>query len=80
MMQLFLQPEKSSLDALIFDLNFFSKLSGLMLNFGKCTIMRIGSFRGTDFRLQCQAATKWCNGSVDVLGINIPDNPKELVR
>lgn len=51
-----------------------------MPNFGKCTVMRIGSLRGTDFGLQCQAPVKWCNGSVDVLGIHIPDNPKDLVK
>ncbi len=51
-----------------------------MPKFGKCTIMRIGSLRETDFGLQCQAPVKWCDGSVDVLGIHIPDNRKELVK
>lgn len=76
----FLHPEKSSLHALIEDLKLFARLSGLEPNFEKCTIMRIGTLRGTDFSLQCPAPVKWSNGAIDVLGIHIPENPKDLVK
>ena len=42
--------------------------------------MRIGPLRGTDFDLQCPATIKWSNGSVYVLGIHTPDNPKDLFK
>lgn len=76
----YLQPKKFSLDALILDFNIFVKLCGLKPNFGKCTIMRIGPLRRTDFKIQCTAPVKWRNGSVDVLGIHIPDNLKDLAK
>ena len=48
-----LSPDSSTLQALIADLDSFSKLSGLKTNDDKCTLLRIASLKATHFALPC---------------------------
>lgn len=72
----FIQPHQNSLEALITELNGFSKISGLKPNFEKCNILRIGALKHTNFMLNCSVPVKWCNGRLDILGIHLPENVK----
>ena len=72
-------PKISSLNALTDDLDIFSTFSGLKPNYEKCTVLRIGSLKGTNFSLKCALPIKWSDGPVDVLGIHIPQNTSEIM-
>lgn len=75
-----LSPYASTLQALETDLDFFSTLSGLKPNYDKCTLLRIGSLKGTHFTLPCSLPIRWTDGPVDVLGIHIPKNMNDLTN
>ena len=75
----FLSPNVDSLKALTNDLDLFSTMSGLNPNYAKCTVLRIGSLKGTPFSIPSPLPLKWSDGPVDVLGIHIPVNFKEIM-
>lgn len=75
-----LSPYPSTLQALMTDLAFFSKLSGLKPNYDKCTLLRIGPLKGTHFTVPCSLPIRWTDGPVDVLGIHIPKNMNDLTN
>lgn len=75
-----LQPQKSCLDALIKDLEDFSILSGLKPNYEKCTFLRIGYLKCSNFQLPCSVPIKWTDGPISVLGVHIPKNIKHLAN
>lgn len=54
----FLQPEKNSLHALIYDSKLVARFSRLKLNFEKCTIMRIGTIRDRDFNFKVPCSSQ----------------------
>lgn len=76
----FIKPTQSTLEGLIRELNTFSKISGLKPNFAKCNILRIGTLKDTNFILNSSVPVKWINGDVNLLGIHLPDNFKEIVK
>lgn len=76
----FIKPTQSTLEGLIRELNTFSKISGLKPNFAKCNILSIGTLKDTNFILNSSVPVKWINGDVNLLGIHLPDNFKEIVK
>ncbi len=69
-----LKPNYSCLKTLIELLEFFSMYSGLILNYEKCKILRIGRLKGTNDKIPCKLPIIWTNGPVNVLSIVIPEN------
>lgn len=48
-----IQPNITTFIALVDELNDFSNISGLKPNYEKCTVLRIGSLRGSNFEFCC---------------------------
>jgi len=74
-----LVPKLGTLYALVKDIEVFSTLSGLVPNFDKCMIVRIGSLRDTNFFIPCLLPLQWTDGPVDILGIHIPKYLSDIV-
>ncbi|KAJ8289842.1 hypothetical protein GJAV_G00005950 [Gymnothorax javanicus] len=74
-----INPQLSTLQNLVEDLNTFSKYSGLKPNYEKCSLLRIGSLKDTPFNLPGLFPIQWTDGPVNVLGIHIPKDMKGLV-
>jgi len=75
-----LVPKLDSLYALVKDLEDFALLSGLMPNFDKCMIIRIGSLTDSNFFLPSSLPLLWTDGPVDILGIHIPKKLSDIVN
>lgn len=77
-MMLVSYPNQSCLEAHLKDLEQFSKITGLKLNFGKSLILRVDTLKGTIFRLPCNFPITRTNRPVKVLGIMIPEKLEDL--
>lgn len=75
----YIKPDTFSLDSLITELDSFAVLSGLKPNYDKCSILRIGSFKGMRHNL-CKVPIQYTDGPVNLLGIHIPVETKLLVK
>lgn len=73
-----MSPQSSTLNSLIENLDNVSSLSGLKPNYDKCTILRIGSLKFTNFKLLCGLPITWVGGAVDVLGVYITGKFNDL--
>lgn len=73
-----LEPDNTSLQNLIIDLNNFKKISGLKPSYEKCCILRLGHLKGSNYHLPCDLPVECVDGAVNILGIHIPQNIGEI--
>ena len=66
--------EKKSLEATLKTFEEFKLLSGLKVNYDKTEILRIGSIRGSQCKLENKLEIKWSNDYITLLGVKVtPD-------
>ena len=65
----FMLNKEKSLKELLKELQLFYKHAGFKVNYNKTTILRIGSLRHSEAKLQTQEELTWTNESINVLGI-----------
>jgi hypothetical protein len=63
---------------MIKDLDHCSNLSGVQPHYAKSTILCIGSLKNLTFTLPCSLPMKWSDDEMDIHGIHIPTEIKEL--
>lgn len=73
-----INPKTQCLSSLLDLLNIFSQQSGLILNYDKCKILRIGCLKGTPYSIDSKVPILWTDGPVNLLGIVIPENLEDL--
>ena len=62
--QLFILFEEESFTETVLTINFFSSVSGLTINFDKSNLLRIGSIRNTNVKIQSTEDFKWTNKNI----------------
>ena len=74
-----IQPTLGSFNALIDILDKFSSISGLKPNYKKCKVLRVGSLKYSNFKINTTHPLEWTDGAVDVLGVHIPVDLSHLI-
>ena len=69
--QIFSQFNGVSLNAIIETFDNFANASGLLINYDKTEVLRIGSLKNTFDQLTTEPELKWTSGPLTVLGIKI---------
>lgn len=78
--QLFTVFESKSVSEIVFVLKKFSEISGLIINYGKTDILRIGALKNTESEIVTAQNLKWTNNNIIVLGITISTDLKNMVQ
>ena len=71
--------KQSSIDSTFLCLERLRSLTGFTINYDKTTIMRMGSISNTEAMLFTQKNVAWTNNAVNILGIWVGVNKKEVM-
>lgn len=74
---LFLQYDKFVLEAVAETFDRISDLTGLIVNYDKTNIYRVGSLADTDAKIYTTKMFNWTNDPISLLGVKIPTTPNE---
>ena len=77
--QMCLKFEADSIKEMVTSIKIFSSISGLLINFDKSNILRLGPIRNSEIKLDIIKNYKWTNDKIEVLGIKITTNLKNIV-
>ena len=77
---MYLLKDQKSLDSVFLVIERFKSMSGFALNYDKTVIMRIGSLANTDETLLTQKTVSWTNEPINVLGVLVGTNIKEVTN
>ena len=58
----------------------FGKVSGLKLNPGKCTILKIGSLKNSNIHFLNERSYKWTSSSAKALGVTFTTDKTQLLK
>lgn len=76
--QIFSQFDEVSINEIIQTFNEFTQASGLLINYDKTEVLRLGAVRNTNVKLQTYPELKWTNEQIQILGIIVTTNLTKL--
>ena len=78
--QIFILYEKESITETALAFKDFSSISGLVVNFDKSNILRIGSIKNTNVKIDTTVNFTWTNENITILGITISSDIHNLME
>ena len=79
-MDMYLLAEQDCLDAMFECIERFHHQTGFTVNYDKTKILRIGSLKNTDAKLISQREVAWINEPINILGVWVGHDEKELLE
>ena len=76
---LILDHDQRSWDEVVHTFNWFEKNTGMVINYEKTVIYRLGSIRNTQAKFYSQRQLMWSDEPLKVLGITLTGNEKDLI-
>ena len=75
---IYIRANERSLNAIIDTFTIFEKNSGFKINYNKTTVYRIGTIKNCSSAFYTKRPLAWCNDSINVLGVQVSNDAKEL--
>ena len=79
-MDLYLLGDSENLKQVFRIVKEFENQSGFKISYDKTTVYRIGSLKNSDAKLYTENDIKWTNDAVNVLGVNVSGNERDLSK
>ena len=78
-MDIFSLYDQHNLEFILATLDHFGKNTGFSVNYDKTQVYRVGSLQGSSAELITQKTLTWTNNPINVLGVSITSDPKEIL-
>ena len=79
-LDIYMKFKQNSWDALMSTLTDFENMSGMLVNYDKTTVYRLGSIKYTNAKFYSSRKLHWTNGPINVLGCWISHDKEEAVK
>ena len=76
---LLLKYDQQAWEEVVYELSQFQSQSGMLINYDKTEIYRMGSIRNTNAKFYANKKLQWTNDPVKVLGVYVTPNQKRLI-